>query len=170
MAMLSGRGRRGSGLPPLEAGRYLRRDSVFGTGLLLARTFPVWNCPHPSRTPRSFTAGKTAISRETFQHIADAFGKAPEGFTIHKKLKKLMDQRVEMGRTGNVNWGMGELLAFGSLLMEGTDVRMSGQDVQRGTFVQRHVVLYDHITDEEWSPLEHLSEDQGKFRIYHSFL
>ena len=115
-------------------------------------------------------AGKTAISRETLQHIADAFGKAPEGFTIHKKLKKLMEQRVEMGRTGNVNWGMGELLAFGSLLMEGTDVRMSGQDVQRGTFVQRHAVLHDHITDEEWSPLEHLSEDQGKFRIYNSFL
>ncbi len=81
-----------------------------------------------------------------------------------------MEQRVEMGRTGNVNWGMGELLAFGSLLMEGTDVRMSGQDVQRGTFVQRHAVLHDHITDEEWSPLEHLSEDQGKFRIYNSFL
>ncbi len=69
-----------------------------------------------------------------------------------------------------MNWGMGELLAFGSLLMEGTDVRMSGQDVQRGTFVQRHAVLHDHITDEEWSPLEHLSEDQGKFRIYNSFL
>ena len=80
----------------------------------------------------------------------------PEGFTVHKKLKKLMEQRVEMGRTGNVNWGMGELLAFGSLLMEGTDIRMSGQDVQRGTFVQRHAVLHDHITDEEWSPLEHL--------------
>ena len=115
-------------------------------------------------------AGKTAISLETLQRIANAFGKAPEGFTVHKKLKKLMDQRVEMGRSGNVNWGMGELLAFGSLLLEGTDVRMSGQDVQRGTFVQRHAVLHDHLTDEEWSPLQHLSEDQGKFRIYNSFL
>ena len=56
---------------------------------------------------------------------------------------------------------MGELLAFGSLLMEGTDVRMSGQDVQRGTFVQRHAVLHDHLTDDEWSPLQHLSDHQA---------
>ena len=85
--------------------------------------------------------GNTAISRDTFEHIAKAFGEVPEGFTVHKKLKKLCEQRVEMGTNGKVNWGMGELLAFGSLLMEGTDVRMSGQDVQRGTFVQRHAVL-----------------------------
>ena len=55
-----------------------------------------------------------------------------------------MSSALRWARTGNVNWGMGELLAFGSLLMEGTDVRMSGQDVQRGTFVQRHAVLHDH--------------------------
>ena len=114
--------------------------------------------------------GNTAISRDTFEHIAKAFGEVPEGFTVHKKLKKLCEQRVEMGTNGKVNWGMGELLAFGSLLMEGTDVRMSGQDVQRGTFVQRHAVLHDHLTDDEWSPLQHLSDHQGKLRIYNSLL
>ncbi|MDO5750152.1 MAG: multifunctional oxoglutarate decarboxylase/oxoglutarate dehydrogenase thiamine pyrophosphate-binding subunit/dihydrolipoyllysine-residue succinyltransferase subunit [Rothia sp. (in: high G+C Gram-positive bacteria)] len=115
-------------------------------------------------------SGNTAISVETLQHIANAFGQAPEGFTVHKKLQKLLDQRVEMGTKGNINWGMGELLAFGSLLMEGTNVRMTGQDVQRGTFVQRHAVLHDHETDAEWSPLQHLAPEQGSLEIYNSFL
>ena len=114
--------------------------------------------------------GVTAISRDTFELIANSFGNVPEGFTVHKKLQKLLQQRVEMGKSGKVNWGMGELLALGSVLLEGTNVRMSGQDVQRGTFVQRHAVLHDHLTDQEWSPLQNLAAEQGTLRIYNSLL
>lgn len=114
--------------------------------------------------------GSTAISPETLAHIGQAFGNVPEGFTVHKKLKKLLDQRVAMSTQGDINWGFGELAAFGSLLLEGKNVRLTGQDVQRGTFVQRHSVLHDSVTDEEWNPLTHLSETQGRYSIYNSFL
>ncbi|HIY94893.1 MAG TPA: multifunctional oxoglutarate decarboxylase/oxoglutarate dehydrogenase thiamine pyrophosphate-binding subunit/dihydrolipoyllysine-residue succinyltransferase subunit [Candidatus Rothia avicola] len=115
-------------------------------------------------------AGETAISAETLAQIGQAFGKIPEGFTVHKKLKKLLEQRVKMSTEGNINWGFGELAAFASLLLEGRDVRLTGQDVQRGTFVQRHSVLHDSLTDEEWNPLANLSENQGKYFIYNSLL
>ncbi|GGH59319.1 multifunctional oxoglutarate decarboxylase/oxoglutarate dehydrogenase thiamine pyrophosphate-binding subunit/dihydrolipoyllysine-residue succinyltransferase subunit [Rothia aerolata] len=112
----------------------------------------------------------TSISADTLKQIGDAFTNAPEGFTTHKKLGKLLKQRQQMSTEGNINWGFGELAAFGSLLLEGVDVRMSGQDVQRGTFVQRHTVLHDAVTDAEWNPLQHLSDSQGKFSIYNSLL
>lgn len=112
----------------------------------------------------------TSISAETLKSIGESFVNFPEGFEPHKKLKKLMEQREKMAVEGGINWGFGELAAFGSLLLEGVNVRMSGQDVQRGTFVQRHTVLHDANTDAEWNPLQHLSENQGQFNIYNSFL
>lgn len=112
----------------------------------------------------------TAISAETLKHIGDAFVNYPEGFEPHKKLKKVLEQRQQMATEGSINWGFGELAAFASLLEEGVDVRMSGQDSQRGTFVQRHAVLHDTNTGQEWNPLQHLSPHQGKFSIYNSFL
>ncbi|SIJ71138.1 multifunctional oxoglutarate decarboxylase/oxoglutarate dehydrogenase thiamine pyrophosphate-binding subunit/dihydrolipoyllysine-residue succinyltransferase subunit [Rothia sp. ND6WE1A] len=112
----------------------------------------------------------TSISAETLKSIGESFVNFPEGFEPHKKLKKLMEQREKMAVEGGINWGFGELAAFGSLLLEGINVRMSGQDVQRGTFVQRHTVLHDANTDAEWNPLQHLSENQGQFNIYNSFL
>ncbi|MFW0183635.1 multifunctional oxoglutarate decarboxylase/oxoglutarate dehydrogenase thiamine pyrophosphate-binding subunit/dihydrolipoyllysine-residue succinyltransferase subunit [Rothia sp. CCM 9417] len=115
-------------------------------------------------------AGETAISPETLARIGQAFAEVPQGFTVHKKLKKLLDQRVKMSTEGEINWGFGELAAFASLLLEGRNVRLTGQDVQRGTFVQRHSVLHDSRTDQEWNPLAHLSETQGKYAIYNSLL
>lgn len=112
----------------------------------------------------------TSISAETLAKIGEAFVSEPEGFTVHKKLKKLMNQRHAMSTEGGINWGFGELAAFASLLMEGRDVRLTGQDVQRGTFVQRHSLLHDANTDEEWNPLQHLSETQGRYSIYNSLL
>ncbi|QRZ62244.1 multifunctional oxoglutarate decarboxylase/oxoglutarate dehydrogenase thiamine pyrophosphate-binding subunit/dihydrolipoyllysine-residue succinyltransferase subunit [Rothia sp. ZJ932] len=112
----------------------------------------------------------TSISPEMLKRIGQAFADVPEGFTIHKKLKKLLEQRTAMSTKGGINWGFGELTAFGSLLLEGIDVRMSGQDVQRGTFVQRHAILHDRENGNQWNPLEHLSADQGKFSIYNSLL
>ncbi|WP_346844521.1 multifunctional oxoglutarate decarboxylase/oxoglutarate dehydrogenase thiamine pyrophosphate-binding subunit/dihydrolipoyllysine-residue succinyltransferase subunit [uncultured Rothia sp.] len=112
----------------------------------------------------------TNISADTLKIIGESFVNFPEGFEPHKKLKKLMEQREKMAVDGGINWGFGELAAFGSLLLEGVDVRMSGQDVQRGTFVQRHTVLHDANNDDVWNPLQHLSSTQGKFNIYNSLL
>ncbi|MFI7483264.1 multifunctional oxoglutarate decarboxylase/oxoglutarate dehydrogenase thiamine pyrophosphate-binding subunit/dihydrolipoyllysine-residue succinyltransferase subunit [Kocuria sp. M1R5S2] len=112
----------------------------------------------------------TAISGETAQRIGQVHVEVPEDFTVHKKLRKLLERREAMTREGAVDWGMGELMAFGSLMMEGIPVRMSGQDVRRGTFTQRHAVFYDADTGSEWTPLNHLSGDQARLSIYNSLL
>ena len=116
------------------------------------------------------SATQTAISTEMLQHIGDAFVSPPPGFTVHPKLAQAMEKRASSTREGGVDWGMGELLAFGSLLMEGTPVRLAGQDSRRGTFVQRHAVLIDKQNADEWTPLRELSPDQAKFWVYDSLL
>ncbi|WP_373283541.1 multifunctional oxoglutarate decarboxylase/oxoglutarate dehydrogenase thiamine pyrophosphate-binding subunit/dihydrolipoyllysine-residue succinyltransferase subunit [Sediminivirga luteola] len=112
----------------------------------------------------------TAVDAKVVERIGRAYTEVPEGFTVHKKLKSLLEKREQMSREGGIDWGFGELLAFGSLLMEGVPVRLAGQDSRRGTFVQRHSVLIDNKTAEEWTPLENLSEDQAKFWVYDSLL
>ncbi|MFF8188408.1 multifunctional oxoglutarate decarboxylase/oxoglutarate dehydrogenase thiamine pyrophosphate-binding subunit/dihydrolipoyllysine-residue succinyltransferase subunit [Microbacterium sp. NPDC016588] len=112
----------------------------------------------------------TGVSREVVHHIGDAFVNKPDGFTVHNKLQQLLDKRFDMSRNGNIDWAFGELLAFGSVLMEGTPVRFAGQDSRRGTFVQRHAVLHDRDNGQEWLPLANLSENQGRFWIYDSLL
>ncbi|WP_407669368.1 multifunctional oxoglutarate decarboxylase/oxoglutarate dehydrogenase thiamine pyrophosphate-binding subunit/dihydrolipoyllysine-residue succinyltransferase subunit [Ornithinimicrobium avium] len=112
----------------------------------------------------------TAISEELLHTIGDSFASVPDGFTIHPKLAKLMTHRQQMSREGGIDWAMGELLALGSLVVEGTPVRLSGQDSRRGTFVQRHAVLTDHKTAATWTPLHHLSQDQARFEVFDSLL
>ena len=82
----------------------------------------------------------------------------------------MLQRRVEMSRTGGIDWAFGELLALGSIAMDGRLVRFAGQDTRRGTFVQRHSVLIDHHTGAEYQPLQHLSDDQGRVLIYDSAL
>jgi 2-oxoglutarate dehydrogenase E1 component/2-oxoglutarate decarboxylase len=113
---------------------------------------------------------QTAVPLEVLKAIGDAHVSLPEGFTVHPKLKRLLERRAAMASEGNVDWAMGELLAFGSLLMQGVPVRLSGQDSRRGTFVQRHSVLIDRETAVEYTPLAHLSENQAKFFVYDSLL
>ena len=103
-------------------------------------------------------------------HIGETFASPPEGFTIHPKLKQLMDQRAKMVHEGGIDWPMAELLAFGTLLKEGTPIRLAGQDSRRGTFVQRHAVLIDKNNAEEWTPLLYLGEGQARFWVYDSLL
>ncbi|MHA7142213.1 multifunctional oxoglutarate decarboxylase/oxoglutarate dehydrogenase thiamine pyrophosphate-binding subunit/dihydrolipoyllysine-residue succinyltransferase subunit [Arthrobacter sp. Sr33] len=112
----------------------------------------------------------TAITPETLAHIGKVHTAVPENFTVHPKLKALLDKREQMSREGGIDWGFGELAAFGSLLMEGVPVRLAGQDSRRGTFVQRHAVFHDRATGEEWLPLDDLSDAQAKFWIYDSLL
>ncbi|EWT00808.1 alpha-ketoglutarate decarboxylase, partial [Intrasporangium oryzae NRRL B-24470] len=121
-----------------------------------------------SAPKRSATA--TGVPASEIQHIGDAFGNPPAGFTVHPKLAQLMDRRVQMTREGGIDWPMAELLAFGTLLKEGTPVRLAGQDSRRGTFVQRHAVLIDKHTAEEWTPLLYLGEGQARFWVYDSLL
>lgn len=113
---------------------------------------------------------KTAVDRGTLERIGKAHVRPPEGFTVHPKLQQLLQKREQMSRDGGIDWGFGELLAFGSLLIEGTPVRLAGQDSRRGTFVQRHAVFHDRETGAEWTPLLYLSADQAKFWVYDSSL
>ncbi|SFB61842.1 2-oxoglutarate decarboxylase [Amycolatopsis marina] len=112
----------------------------------------------------------TAISREVVERIGDAFVNVPEGFTPHPRVKPVMERRHKMSREGGIDWAFGELLAFGSLAIDGRLVRLSGQDSRRGTFTQRHSVLIDRKTGQEYSPLQHLAEQQGRVMIYDSAL
>ncbi|MFZ4894600.1 multifunctional oxoglutarate decarboxylase/oxoglutarate dehydrogenase thiamine pyrophosphate-binding subunit/dihydrolipoyllysine-residue succinyltransferase subunit [Plantibacter sp. Mn2098] len=112
----------------------------------------------------------TGVPESVVQLIGDAFNNKPAGFTVHPKVQQLLQKRLEMSRSGNIDWGFGELLALGSLLIEGTPVRMSGQDSRRGTFVQRHAVLHDRVNGQEWLPLANLSDNQARFWIYDSLL
>ena len=112
----------------------------------------------------------TAITPEVLKQIGDAFTNIPDGFTVHPKLRQLLERRSAMTSEGGIDWAMGELLAFGSLLIEGTPIRLAGQDSRRGTFVQRHAVLIDKSTAAEWTPLLYLGENQGRFWVVDSLL
>ncbi|HRN30361.1 MAG TPA: multifunctional oxoglutarate decarboxylase/oxoglutarate dehydrogenase thiamine pyrophosphate-binding subunit/dihydrolipoyllysine-residue succinyltransferase subunit, partial [Terrimesophilobacter sp.] len=125
-----------------------------------------------SPDPESIVAEpeSTGIDSSVVQAIGDAHANAPSGFTIHQKVKLALDKRVDMSRNGGIDWAFGELLALGSLLLEGTPVRMAGQDTRRGTFVQRHAVVHDRVNGQEWLPLANLSEKQARLWIYDSLL
>ena len=114
----------------------------------------------------------TGITREKLQHIGKVLTSVPEGFHLNPTLeKRFLPRRVEaLANAGPFDWAFAESLAFGSLLMEGSPVRLSGQDCRRGTFSQRHAVFYDYETRERHIPLEHLSPDQAKFCVYNSLL
>ncbi|MEP6479288.1 MAG: thiamine pyrophosphate-dependent enzyme, partial [Rhodoglobus sp.] len=112
----------------------------------------------------------TGVDPAVITLIGDAHDNPPAGFNVHPKLQALLKKRVEMSRNGSIDWGFGELLALGSVLLEGTPVRMAGQDTRRGTFVSRHAVLHDRENGQEWLPLANLSESQARFWIYDSLL
>src|SRR5690606_26672598 len=126
--------------------------------------------PGSQQDDRAGEPETTAVSSDVIATIGDAHGNPPAGFTVHNKLQALLKKRVDMSRNGGVDWGFGELLALGSLLLEGTPVRFAGQDARRGTFVQRHAVLHDRVNGQEWLPLLNLSENQARFWIYDSLL
>ncbi len=122
-----------------------------------------------SDAPRR-TAAETAISETDLHAIGDIFANPPSDFTVHPKLAQAMAKRAESVHKGGIDWATGELLAFGSLLLDGTPVRLTGQDSRRGTFVQRHAVLIDKATAEEWTPLNYLGAGQARFWVYDSLL
>ncbi len=113
----------------------------------------------------------TAVDRAVLDEVAAAFTRVPQGFTPHPKVARLMEQRAAMVRTGEkIDWGCAEALAIGSLVLEGTTVRMTGQDTGRGTFSHRHAVLHDFENGERYVPLDNVREGQARFVVLDSML
>ncbi len=115
--------------------------------------------------------GETAVALDDLVTLGTAITSYPEDFNINRKLVRILDQRRAMISTGEgIDWAMAEALAFGSLCYERANVRLSGQDCGRGTFSQRHSVLVDQITENRYTPLKNLSDDQGTFEVIDSML
>ncbi len=113
----------------------------------------------------------TGISGEMLKTIVDATTSVPGGFSVHPKLKKFLEKRKDLvNGNSEAEWAFAETLAFGSLLLEGTPVRLSGQDSVRGTFSQRHLALTDIKSGDEYIPLNHLSKNQATMEALDSFL
>ncbi|MCH9780539.1 MAG: 2-oxoglutarate dehydrogenase E1 component [Alphaproteobacteria bacterium] len=113
--------------------------------------------------------GETFITEESLQQIATAISKVPPGFSVHRKLKRVLESRHHMFETGaGFDWGAAEALAIGGLLRESTPVRYSGEDSQRGTFSHRHAVLVDQNTEQLYTNLNHIQTGQAKLEILNS--
>ncbi len=118
----------------------------------------------------------TAVDKSLLAQIGDAHLAAPEGFTVHSRVKPVLEKRREMAYEGKVDWAFGELLALGTLIAEGYLIRLSGQDTRRGTFTQRHSVVIDRKTGAEFTPLQLLAVNAdgqptgGKLMVYDSAL
>ena len=112
----------------------------------------------------------TSVTPEVLKRIADAYITPPDGFTVHPKVMPQLQRRAAAITDGPIDWGTGEILAFGALLMDGRPVRLAGQDSRRGTFVSRFATIIDRKNADEWTPLSTLTEDQAKFHVYDSLL
>lgn len=113
----------------------------------------------------------TGITREQFDLLFNGLMKWPQGFRPLRKVEKLLQDKQKLFNDEHkIDWATAELMAYGSVLIEGNDVRMSGQDVKRGTFSHRHAVIYDEVTNEEYNRLNHFTIEQSPFRIYNSLL
>ena len=162
------------------AARVERAESEFEQELKLARQMkkkarladlPEYWSHYKGGAYRAKYEVDTGISAEEIRAIAEGLTAYPKDFHIHPKIAKLLEQRAEMGRGERpLDYGMAEAVAFGSLLVKGTPVRLSGQDSQRGTFNQRHSVLIDVENEKKFVPLSHLSPKQAGFEVYNSML
>src|SRR5262249_18497293 len=123
-------------------------------------------------TPRySHAPVETGVPYETLREIGEALTRVPDHFAVHPKIARQLEaRRKEIEERQPVDWPLAEALAFGSLLLEGVPVRLSGQDSRRGTFSQRHAVLYDSRTGEPYYPLNALNPKQAPFAAYDSLL
>ncbi len=115
--------------------------------------------------------GETGVPVKTLKEIGEKLTSVPADFKAHRTIERFMKNRAETIKSGkNIDWATGEALAFGSLMIEKNVVRLSGQDVERGTFSQRHSVLYDQEDNSRYIPLHHLSKDQANYDVINSML
>jgi len=115
-------------------------------------------------------SARTETERDVLERVITSAARVPEGFHPHPKVARLLDERVKMVAEDRIDWGTGEVLAFGSLLLEGLHVRLTGQDTGRGTFSHRHAVLHDFESGARHVPLQHLAPDQGRFAVVDTML
>ncbi|MAM62091.1 2-oxoglutarate dehydrogenase E1 component [Maritimibacter sp. UBA3975] len=126
---------------------------------------------HLDKQGEDYQRGETAIPEETFQEVGRALSTAPEDFTLHKTVGRLLEAKAEMFNSGKgFDWATAEALAFGSLLTEGYPVRLSGQDSTRGTFSQRHSGLVSQDTEERYYPLNNIKKGQARYEVIDSML
>jgi multifunctional 2-oxoglutarate metabolism enzyme len=122
------------------------------------------------RAPEPEPEVDTAIDTDMMKRIGEAHSALPSWFTPHKRVAQLLDRRARMAAEGGIDWGFGEIIAFGSLLAQGVTVRLSGQDSKRGTFVQRHAAIVDSVTGRDYFPIQQLATDGGRLFVYDSLL
>ncbi|KAF5013618.1 hypothetical protein FDECE_379 [Fusarium decemcellulare] len=131
---------------------------------------PGWDTlPSPaSLAVEKYPIDQTAVDQSTLKSIADKVNSVPQGFELHPNLQRILAGRLSSFDKGSVDWSTAEALAFGTLCLEGHSVRLTGQDVQRGTFSQRHSVLHDQNNGNTWTPLNNLSPDQAAYEAFNS--
>src|SRR3954464_3307015 len=161
----------GRGDITVEEAEQALRDYQGQLERVFAETRDVSNAPVDERpAPPEPHDAETAITTEVLKRIGESQITFPDGFTVHPRLLPQLQKRAQMVSDGGIDWAMAETIAFGSLLIDGTPIRLAGQDSRRGTFGQRHAVLVDRRTAEEYTPLAHLAEDQAPFYVYDSLL
>ncbi|MCC0028381.1 MAG: 2-oxoglutarate dehydrogenase E1 component [Zhengella sp.] len=131
----------------------------------------VWSGMRTADSADEQRRGKTAMPARTLKEIGKKLAEVPEGFEVHRTIKRFMDNRAAMIESGEgIDWATAEALAFGSILLEGNPVRLSGQDCERGTFSQRHSVLYDQRDETRYIPLNNLGPSQANYEVINSML
>ncbi|GAC1299829.1 MAG: hypothetical protein NVSMB19_05030 [Vulcanimicrobiaceae bacterium] len=125
--------------------------------------------PHVAHGDAAVATSETKLDRAKLLEWNDELVAVPGSFTVHPKLARQLERRrATLASDGEVDWGLGESLAFASLLAEGTPIRLTGQDTQRGTFSHRHVVFHDAKTNQTFAPIQHLSDARASIEIYNS--
>ncbi|MDX2033582.1 MAG: multifunctional oxoglutarate decarboxylase/oxoglutarate dehydrogenase thiamine pyrophosphate-binding subunit/dihydrolipoyllysine-residue succinyltransferase subunit [Blastocatellia bacterium] len=146
-------------------------NALLGAKEIVARQKSLTRLPEVRPEMDGSVVAPTGVSRELLADVSAAMSVLPAGFTVNPKMVGQMARRAKMGSgEAPIDWGFAEGLAFGSLLKEGTCVRLSGQDCGRGTFSQRHAILYDTNTGEPWVPLEALAAEGVRFEVFDSSL
>jgi 2-oxoglutarate dehydrogenase E1 component len=146
----------------------LKRARTIRTNPLLRQLPPYWNAFQGGGYDPAMEVD-TAVPAEELSAIGELMVRVPAGFSVHPKVKKLLDQRVQMTQDRHaIDFGTAELLAYGSLLRRGTPVRLTGQDSRRGTFNQRHTTLFDTQTEAAYTPLANMALQQPAFEVYDS--
>ncbi|MGJ9413828.1 multifunctional oxoglutarate decarboxylase/oxoglutarate dehydrogenase thiamine pyrophosphate-binding subunit/dihydrolipoyllysine-residue succinyltransferase subunit [Aeromicrobium sp. CF4.19] len=127
--------------------------------------------PDYPEKPEEPEAGlQTAVTPEMLKAVAESYTAVPEGFAVHPKVLPQLQRRAASITSGPIDWGTGEIIAMGSLLLEGRPVRLAGQDSRRGTFSSRFATIIDRVNGSEWTPLAHVGEEQATFYVYDSLL
>jgi len=144
-----------------------RMEEAFDATKSSARPQATVGAKPPEPTPSHIDTG---VPRDELEHIVSVLTEFPEGFEAHPKLARILASRRTAFDSDQIDWALAESLAFGSLLVEGTPVRIAGQDTRRGTFSQRHATIVDHRTEQEYTPLQHVGDDAAPFMIYDSVL